>query len=95
MFGFGRRDEDLFHTANCFVKGGMPDGEIRQVLENLILSWGEDPDPKWIGAKVESALKRSARREGKIAAEVKDWVQATNWLLRNHKWLHEATYSNI
>ena len=60
MFEFGRSDEDLFHTANCLVKGRMPDGEIRQVLENLIRSWSEDPDPKWIDAKAESTLKRSA-----------------------------------
>ena len=95
MFGFGRRDEDLFHTANCLFKGGMPDREMRQVLENLILSWGEDLDPKWIDPKVESALRRSARREGTIAAEVKEWVEATNWLLRNHNKPHGATIGNI
>jgi len=98
MFGVGRRDEDLFHTANCLVKGGMPDGEIRQVLENFILSWGEDPDPKWIDAKVESALKRSARREGTIAAEVKEWVEATNGYFETtncYRKLHIATSDHM
>ena len=75
MFEEGRRDNDLFHTASCLVKGGMPDLEIKQVLEKLIISWGEAPDQKWINAKIESALKRSESKTQNLAEEVKEWVQ--------------------
>lgn len=77
MFEYGRRDNDLFHTANCLVKGGMPEQEIIQVLEKLILSWGETPDPKWINAKVQSALKREANREINLTQSIRDWVGVT------------------
>lgn len=77
MFEYGRRDEDLFHTANCLVKGGMPTAEVIQVLEKLIISWGEELDEKWVQAKVESALKRAERRERNITAEIREWVAST------------------
>lgn len=94
MFIEGRRDNDLFHTANCLVKGGMPENEITQILERLIISWGENPDKKWIDAKIQSALKRSERRERNITAEVREWVETTNGHFEtttNHKELHLTT----
>jgi hypothetical protein len=76
MFEYGRRDEDLFHTANCLVKGGMPQSEIEQVLERLIISWGEDSNLKWVRTKVESAMKRAERRERNFAEDVRKWVMS-------------------
>lgn len=76
-FEDGTRDEGLFHTANCLVKGKMAEGDIYQVLERLILSWGEKPDPKWISAKISSAIKRSAIRDRSITKDVEDWVLTT------------------
>lgn len=78
MFEDGRRDNDLFHTANCLVKGGMPESEIFQVLENLIISWGEKPSRKWIETKIISALKRDEARERNISDEVREWVLTTS-----------------
>ena len=78
MFTSGRRDNDLFHTANCLAKGGMPDDEITKVLEHLILSWGEAPDPKWINAKVLSAFNRIERRDRNLADEVRSYILTTN-----------------
>uniref|UniRef100_A0A6M3K867 Putative bifunctional DNA primase/polymerase n=4 Tax=viral metagenome TaxID=1070528 RepID=A0A6M3K867_9ZZZZ len=77
MFEDGRRDNDLFHTANCLVKGGMLQHGIFQVLERLIISWGENSDPKWINTKIKSALLRSELRERNLAAEVREWVMTT------------------
>ena len=78
MFENGHRDDGLFRTANSLVKGGMTSPEIFQVLENLIISWGEKPDPKWINEKIQSALKRVSVREKSLSEEVKDWVLSSN-----------------
>jgi hypothetical protein len=78
MFEYGRRDEDLFHTANVLVKGGMPKEEIAQILERIINSWGEESDPKWIKTKIESALGRSGRRERNLTEEVREWVLSSS-----------------
>jgi hypothetical protein len=78
LFTNGRRDNDLFHVANCLTKGGMPAEEIAQVLENLIISWGEKPDSKWISDKVESAKKRDSRRSGDVTKAIEEWVSVTD-----------------
>ena len=77
MFQNGNRDNSLFHTALCLVKGGMPENEIYQVLANLIISWGEKPDQKWIQMKIESAMKRKTGKDRNLTQEVKDAVSIT------------------
>ncbi len=77
MFQDGNRDNSLFHTALCLTKGGMPENEVYQVLTNLIISWGETPDPKWIQAKIESAIKRKTGKDRNLTQEVKDAVSIT------------------
>lgn len=78
LFTNGRRDNDLFRTANFLVKGGMPAEEIAQVLERLILSWGEKPDAKWIDAKIKSAIDRANQREGSLAQDIREWVLSSS-----------------
>jgi len=74
MFTEGRRDNDLFHVANIMVKGGGKPEEITQVLENLIISWGENPDQKWVKEKIDSALKRMERKDRNLSEEVRDFI---------------------
>jgi len=74
MFENGTRDNSLFYTANCLVRGGMPREEISQVLEAVMNSWGEGYDQKWREDKIQSAFKRAERKERNIAQEVRDWV---------------------
>jgi hypothetical protein len=93
MFRHGTRDNDLFHTANCLVKGGMPESEVSQVLERLILSWGENPDQKWIRTKVESAIKRADRRERNISEDVRKWVMSTEGHFLSTEYHAEARLS--
>ena len=94
MFGEGTKDADLFHTANCLVKGGMKNSNINQVLENLIKSWGESPDQKWIDAKIKSALKRDEGREKTIIQELRDLIMTTSGHItttNGHNWLQVTT----
>ncbi len=78
MFTQGRRDEDLFHVANCLVKGGMPSSEIQKSLEILAKSCDPPFPLKEIPAKIESALKRAERRERNLAEEVREWVLSSS-----------------
>lgn len=74
FFSFGRRDDDLFHAANVMTKGGAESSFISDVLERLIVSWGENPDKKWIDAKIKSAFERTERKNRNLAEEVRDWI---------------------
>jgi hypothetical protein len=56
----------------------MAAAEISQVLERLIVSWGEKPDAQWIDAKIKSALQRAERRERTLSVDVREWVLSTS-----------------
>jgi hypothetical protein len=74
MFIEGRRDEDLFHTANCLIKSGMPENEILQILKILALNCNPPFPLKEIPEKLKSALKRGQKREWNISEEVREFV---------------------
>jgi len=97
-FQQGRRDEDLFHAANCLIKGGCALPFVGQVL-NMLASNSNPPFPEnEIKLKIESALKRSERRDRNITADVREWVLATNgYFLATsvHKELQLATRSDM
>jgi hypothetical protein len=77
LFVDGTRDEDLFHVANCLVKGGCETDVTSQVLEILAQNC-EPPFPeKEIAIKIKSALERAARRERNITEEIREWVLTT------------------
>ncbi len=81
MFVPGRRDNDLFHTANYLERGGMPASEAKQVLTILarscILPGDKDNPEKWARQKVESAMRRLERKDINITQEVAKWVAVT------------------
>lgn len=77
IFTEGRRDEDLFHAANCLLKGGAELSFIQKALELLAFGCTPPFDLREIPAKIESALRRSERRERNVASEVREWVNVT------------------
>jgi len=82
-FQYGRRDEDLFHTANCLIKGGMREDMVRFILTLLAeycYSFGkqEEPPEKWAKTKVNSALKRALRKEMNVTEELRKFIAVTN-----------------
>lgn len=78
MFEVGRRDNDLFHTANALIKGGMQPEAVGQVLEKIVTPWmSKEFDRKFVETKVSSAIKRANSREGVLSTGVSEWVAAT------------------
>lgn len=74
MFVSGRRDEDLFHIANCLIKGHAKPKETYQVL-NILARNSNPPFPEnEIKAKINSAIQRAEKREINFASEVRDFV---------------------
>lgn len=82
MFQDGNRDNSLFHTALCLLKGGMPREEVYQVLEIAIIGWGEMPDSKWIWQKIESAEKRIQSKDRNFTQEIRDLISMTSGQFR-------------
>lgn len=78
VFSVGRRDNDLFHLANCLIKGGCEIEFSSEVLKRIIVSWGEKPDEKWIDTKINSALQRAERKERNLTAEISEWVMSSS-----------------
>ncbi len=74
-FKDGRRDIDLFRTAETMARSGAPHALIHNVLTRLVNSWGEN-DPQWVRAKVESATKYVDEREVQVREEIKEWIKA-------------------
>lgn len=80
MWEHGKRDDSLFHTANCLVKGGMQEDEIFQVLRPIVNAWGED-DPKWINTKIQSAIERSKRRDRNLTQEILEYIDSSSGII--------------
>jgi len=78
MFVKGRRDNDLFHIANILSKAKEPDWAIRQTLERLALSCNPPFPLSQIQEKIESALKRSEKRDYNLTQEIRNWISISN-----------------
>ena len=78
MFQAGTRDNDIFHIANCLIKGGANDSVSSQVLEILAKNCNPPYSEKEINNKIKSALNRQARKEHSITGEVRDYVISTH-----------------
>lgn len=78
LFRQGTRDNDLFHTANCLIKGGMRQDAAEQVL-NILAANCNPPFPKGdVTDKVQSAINRANNREKNISSDLREWVAVTN-----------------
>ena len=78
FFADGRRDNDIFHLANCLVKGGCEIDFATKALEII----GQNLNPPFpsneIELKIKSAINRSERVIKNISGEIREWVETTN-----------------
>jgi len=70
----GCRDEDMFHVANCLIRGKTHIGDVVELLEIYAKNCNPPYPEKDISVKIQSALDRVARRERNLAKEVEEWV---------------------
>lgn len=77
FFSEGRRDNDLFHIANCLIKGGCEPTAAYETLYRLALACDPPFELSEINAKIESAMKRKGARENSVSDEVREWVEAS------------------
>lgn len=73
-FTSGSRDDDLFHVANCLVKGGMHQDNILKTLQNLAFSCDPPFSQKEAREKIASALERAEKKDRILSVEVRDFV---------------------
>ena len=78
LFTSGSRDNDLFHAANCLIKGGCEEHFATKILEIIAKNCEPPFSEKEIPLKIASALARKERRESSISDDVRMLVSTTN-----------------
>jgi len=78
LFTQGRRDNDLFHVANCLTRGGARREYIIKTLTYLARCCDPPFDEKEIPAKINSAMSRQRKRENNLAKEIMDFILVTS-----------------
>ena len=67
------RDETIFHVGHCLERGGMPIGEIYEILRLIGIHGCVEPFPKKeIDAKINSIMKRKKSRSRAWQEEIED-----------------------
>lgn len=77
----GRRDEDIFHAANCLIKGGAEKDFIYKTLELLSKSCTPPFPEKEIPVKLQSALNRKESRDGNLTADIREFILSSNGVI--------------
>jgi len=78
-FDFGYRDDNMFHVALHLVRGGMPTGEIQQLLQLIGLNLCSPTfTQKEISAKIQSALKRCQGQKRSLTQDIRDLISTTS-----------------
>jgi hypothetical protein len=77
MFSSGRRDVDLFTTANFLIKSGMGNAQVEEVVLRLAATCDPPFSQEEAVRKVESAMKRALVRERNLMQEVTDYIAST------------------
>lgn len=73
-YTFGRRDDDLFHTAYTLLRGGMDPSMVNDALRRIASTMDQKDMPN-IDIKVASAMRRAAGRgERNVSLDIRTWL---------------------
>lgn len=73
-----RREKDLKNVIISLIKGGFSEKDTAQLIEYLMLSWGDTPSKKWISEGIEKAKSANPKLEKSLAQEVREWVLSSS-----------------
>jgi len=74
-YQFGRRDDDLFHTAYTLIRGGMDVAMATDALRRIVSTMDQRDMPN-LDVKIASAMKRALGKGGRnISQDVRDWLE--------------------
>lgn len=74
----GQREKDLKNITTSLIKGGLSEKETVQLIEYLMLSWGDTPDQEWIADIIEIAKSSNFKREKSVTETIEEWVSVTD-----------------
>lgn len=77
FFNQGNRDDSLFHTANCLMKGGCEIPFVEHVIDILARNSNPPFPENEIRAKIDSALKRIEAKDRDLSSEIREWSMTT------------------
>ena len=78
FFVQGRRDQDIFHVANCLTKGRCEKELKNEIIKILARNCDPPFSEKEAEEKIRSAEERQVKRDRNLSSEVREWVLATN-----------------
>jgi hypothetical protein len=78
FYSQGSRDNDIFHAANCLIKGGCELPFVDETLDILARNSNPPFPESEVRIKIESALKHAESRQRNISEEVRGWASTTS-----------------
>jgi hypothetical protein len=78
LFTKGRRDNDLFRTANYLIRGGAAQGEALKIVQLLAKQCSPPFPESEARVKVQSALDRANQAEKNLTKEIREWCLSSS-----------------
>jgi len=94
-FEKGGRDEAIFHLANCLVKGGMADDNIRKYLRFFAEKCDPPFPPAEINIKIKSALDRENKRSKNLTSDLRAWIAQQSGNITATNAYHDVTIATL
>lgn len=94
-FNKGTRDDAIFHLANCLVKGGMPDANIRKYLTFFAQNCNPPFSEQETEIKIRSALDRENKRSKNLTSDLREWIAQQSGNIKVTNAYHDVTIATL